>query len=252
VFNALAIRRVARLNAPVADRGPVERADWEIINGLAAAFARATGREWKDQPPPRALIAAGLARGGSGLTIEDLERAPHGIDLGPLRPSLLRRLETESGCVECAPPLLLDELRRLAAASDAPEDGALVLIGRRDIRSNNSWMHNAPRLIKGKPRHQLFMHPADLGARGIGDGAHVRVRSRAGSIETQAKSSDEMMPGVVCLPHGFGHGRPGVHLAHAQRVTGASYNDLSDPAALDHPSGNAALSGVSVWVEPLD
>ncbi|HZP68131.1 MAG TPA: molybdopterin-dependent oxidoreductase [Rudaea sp.] len=251
VFNALAVRRVARLNIPVAERSARERADWEIINGVAGAFARAAGREWQDQPPPRALIEAGLARGESGLTLQDLEQAPHGIDLGPLEPSLLRRLQTESGCIECAPPLLLEELRRFAADRALPHADALVLIGRRDIRSNNSWMHNAPRLIKGKPRHHLLMHPSDLSARGIGDGARVRVRSRTGSIETDARSSDDVMPGVVCLPHGFGHGRAGVRLTRAQAVAGESYNDLSDPLALDAASGNAALNGIPVWVEAI-
>ena len=252
IFNALAVRRVARLNMPVAERGEQERADWEIINGVAAAFARSAGKEWRDLPAPRSMIAAGLQRGASGLRIEDLENAPHGIDLGPLQPSLLRRLETASGCIECGPPLLLEELQRLAADGSHIGAGALRLIGRRDIRSNNSWMHNAPRLIKGKQRHHLLMHPDDLSARGIGDGARVRVRSRSGSIETEARASDTIMRGVACLPHGFGHGRDGMRIARAQTVAGESYNDLSDTALLDVPSGNAALSGVPVWVEALE
>ena len=251
IFNALAVRRVARLNQPVGARRADERADWEIVNGIGAAHARAAGREWRDLPAPRALIAAGLARGNSGLTIEDLEAAPHGIDLGPLQPNLLRRLETASGGIECAPPLLLAELQRLARGIAAPADGALRLIGRRDIRSNNSWMHNAPRLIKGKPRHHLLMHPDDLRERGIDEGARVRVRSRSGSIETEARASDSIMRGVACLPHGFGHGRGGTRMANAQSVAGESYNDLSDVTLLDAPSGNAALNGVPVWVETL-
>jgi anaerobic selenocysteine-containing dehydrogenase len=218
---------------------------------MAAAYARAAGKQWRDLPPPRVLIAAGLQRGNSGLRIEDLESAPHGVDLGPLQPSLLRRLETASGCIECAPPLLLAELERRAASTTARADGALCLIGRRDIRSNNSWMHNAPRLIKGKPRHHLLMHPHDLSARGIAEGARVRVRSRTGSIETEVRASDAIMPGVACLPHGFGHGRDGMRIARAQNVIGESYNDLSDAQLLDAPSGNAALSGVPVWVEPI-
>lgn len=252
IFNALAVRRVARLNMPIAERGEHERADWEIANGLAAAYARAAGKEWRDMPPPRTLIAAGLKRGNSGLSIDDLERAVHGVDLGPLQPSLLRRLETASGCIECAPPLLCAELQRLKEHVSVPADGALSLIGRRDIRSNNSWMHNAARLVKGKTRHHLLMHPDDLRTRGIADGARVRVRSRIGSIETEARGSDAIMPGVACLPHGFGHGRAGLRMARAQAVVGESYNDLSDAALLDVPSGNAALNGVPVWVEMLE
>ena len=249
IFNALAVRHVARLTSPVRERSADERADWEIVNGLGRAYAHAAAKKWHDLPPPRTLIAKGLQRGNSGLRIEDLEAAPHGIDLGPLRPSLLRRLETKSGRIECAPPLLLAELQRLAHSATTEDAGTLRLIGRRDIRSNNSWMHNAPRLIKGKPRHHLLMHPDDLRARGIGDGAQVRVRSHAGSVETQVRASDSMMPGVACLPHGFGHGGAGTRLARAQALPGESYNDLSDAAELDVPSGNAALNGFKIWVE---
>ena len=250
IFNAFAVRRVARLNVPVRERAAHERADWEIANGLGSAFAAASGKPWQPLPAPRTMIAAGLARGGSGLSIDDLEAAPHGIDLGPLRPSLLSRLETASGMIEAAPPALLTELQRLArqiVAGPAPVE--LKLIGRRDVRSNNSWMHNAPRLVKGKLRHQLMMHPDDLAQRSIQDGARVRIRSRVGEIETEVVASDEMMRGVVCLPHGFGHDRRGTRQTRAQLVRGASYNDLSDPMSLDAACGNAALNGLPVQVE---
>jgi anaerobic selenocysteine-containing dehydrogenase len=147
---------------------------------------------------------------------------------------------------------MLEELARLRAQiAEAAPAGSLALIGRREIRSNNSWMHNAPRLIKGKQRHHLLMHPDDLSTRGIEDGARVRVRSRTGSIETDVRASDAIMRGVACLPHGFGHARDGVRIARAQGVAGESYNDLSDAGLLDVPSGNAALSGVPVWVEAI-
>jgi len=137
-----------------------------------------------------------------------------------------------------------------AGCRDEPLDGALLLIGRREVRSNNSWMHNAPRLIKGKPRHQLHAHPDDLAARGLADGRRVRLRSATGAIETEVLASDAVMRGVVCLPHGYGHALEGVRLGHARTLPGESYNDLSDPAALDAPSGNAALNGIPVWLEP--
>ena len=250
IFNAFAVRRVARLNVPVRERAAHERADWEIANGLGSAFSAASGKPWQPLPAPRTMIAAGLARGGSGLSIDDLEAAPHGIDLGPLRPSLLSRLETASGMIEAAPPALLTELQRLARQIVAgPASVELKLIGRRDVRSNNSWMHNAPRLVKGKLRHQLMMHPDDLAQRSIQDGARVRIRSRVGEIETEVVASDEMMRGVVCLPHGFGHDRRGTRQTRAQLVRGASYNDLSDPMSLDAACGNAALNGLPVQVE---
>jgi len=169
-----------------------------------------------------------------------------------LRPNLLARLQTSSGSIECAPPLLLEELARLAQSmNDKQPTGALQLIGRREIRSNNSWMHNAPRLAKGKPRHHLLMHPDDLADRGIADGSVVRVRSRTGSIDIEVRASVALMRGVASLPHGFGHSRPGVRLSRAREVAGASYNDLSDPLALDIASGNAALSALPISVEPI-
>jgi anaerobic selenocysteine-containing dehydrogenase len=192
----------------------------------------------------------GLQRGGE-LRLADLEAAPHGLDLGPLLPSLVARLQTASRRIECAPPPLLAALAALDAGAAQSAPGALHLIGRRHVRSNNSWMHNAPRLVKGKPRHQLLLHPDDLAARGIADGARVRLRSRAGSVETDVQASTDVAPGVACLPHGFGHGAPDTRLARANEVVGANYNALSDPALLDGVSGNAALNGVEVWVEVL-
>ena len=253
VFNAFAVRRVARLSAPIREREPDERADWEIVNGLGAAYASAAHKTWHPLPPPRELIAQRLAGGESGLTIMDLDAAPHGIDLGPLQPSLLRRLETSDGKIDCAPPLFLAELGRLREITPTADgDDSLRLIGRRDIRSNNSWMHNAARLIKGKARHQLLMHPSDMQQRGLQDGAQVRVRSRVGELRTEVLRNEAMMPGVVSLPHGFGHQRGDTRMSLAQALTGESYNDLSDPDALDGASGNAALNGLSVRVEAAE
>lgn len=248
-FNAFAVRRVARLSLPLRERGDDERADWEILGGVGAAHAAANGKDWRVLPAPLELIAAGLQRGGSGLDIERLKAAPHGLDLGPLRPSLLSRLETASGRIECAPPLMLGELARLSASVPAAS-GTLHLIGRRHVRSNNSWMHNAQRLVKGKPRHQLLMNPLDLAARGLADGARVRVSSAVGSLVTDVVASEDLMPGVACLPHGFGHDRPGTGQRRAAALAGASYNDLSDPASLDGASGNAALNGLAIEVGP--
>jgi anaerobic selenocysteine-containing dehydrogenase len=198
------------------------------------------------------MIALSLARGDSGLSLDDLDAAPHGLDLGLLRPSLLARLQTPSGCIECAPPTLLSELERFAARerTDIATDG-LRLIGRREVRSNNSWMHNAPRLAKGKPRHQLLMHPDDMAARGLQDGGRVAVRSRVGEIRTEVVGDAGLMPRVACLPHGFGHGREGVQLARASALAGESYNDLTDPWAVEGGCGNAALNALSIEVQGL-
>ena len=249
VFNAFAVRRVARLNQPIRERHEHERADWEIINGVGAAFAKAMGKDWQTLPAPKHMIAMGLARGDSGLSMQELEAAEHGIDLGPLRPCLMQHLETASGKIDAAPDLLMQALATLSTEIIHADKNTLQLIGRRDIRNNNSWMHNSPRLVKGKARHQLLMHKNDLQQRELTDGNTVRVRSDTGEIFVEVKSCDDLMPGVVCLPHGFGHQREGLHMQQAEKIRGASYNDLTSAAELDGPSGNAALNGVRVWVE---
>ena len=253
VFNGFAVRNVARINLPLRERAADERADWEILNGLALAYAQAAGKEVRPLPAPPAMIAAGLKAGGSGITFEQLAASPHGLDLGPLKPSLLRRLQTESGCIECAPLLCLDALRELVSqpAAVGDTDFPLRLIGRRHVRSNNSWMHNAARLVKGPKRHALWLHPDDLAAAGIRSGQRVRLRSRVGAVEVDVEASEDLARGVACLPHGFGHQLDGVRLSLAREVPGANYNALSDPQRIDGPSGNAALNGTPVRVEPL-
>ncbi|MBM7060471.1 molybdopterin oxidoreductase family protein [Pseudomonas sp. UL073] len=253
-FNLFAVRNVTRFNEAVLDKPAGALHDWEIFVGLAQAFAARTGGELKPTMSPEQMIDMGLRFGPYGdrseqrLSLATLRDYPHGLDLGPLRTNLAERLKTADKTIQAAPPLLLADLRRLAV-QPLPQDGQLVLIGRRHVRSNNSWMHNYHRLVKGKPRHQLLMHPADLQRRGLSDGQLVRVRSRVGMIEVEVAASDEMMPGVVSLPHGWGHGRPGVRMAIAAAQPGASANDLTDERHLDAVSGNAALNGVPVEVE---
>jgi anaerobic selenocysteine-containing dehydrogenase len=252
-FNAFAIRRVARLSAPTQPLPEGALAQWQILDGVVRGLRAARGEAHASFAPPRELLAALLARGGSGITLEDLLAAPHGLDLGPLAPSLQRRLETASGAIECASPLLLDLFD--AAVNEAePQDAAfdLRLIGRRHVRSNNSWMHNAHRLVKGKPRHQLRMHPDDLCSRGLADGARVRVCSRVGAIVVEVQADPDLVRGVVSLPHGFGQRRDGVRLGLAASLDGASVNDLTDERWLDSGTGNAALNGVPVRVERVD
>ncbi|WBI91646.1 molybdopterin oxidoreductase family protein [Pseudomonas aeruginosa] len=253
-FNVFAVRNVTRFNEAVLPRPEGALHDWEIFVGLARAFAARNGLELKPTLEPQQMIDLGLRAGAYGyrsehrLSLATLREHPHGIDLGPLRPTLAPRLKTADQRIQAAPPLFVDDLQRFAA-QPLPASDQLLLIGRRHVRSNNSWMHNYHRLVKGKPRHQLLMHPRDLEGRGLVDGQRVRVRSRVGSVEVEVAASSEMMPGVVSLPHGWGHARPGVQLAIARAQAGVSANDLTDERHLDLLSGNAALNGLPVEVE---
>src|SRR5690606_12491103 len=190
------------------------------------------------------------AKNELNLSLSRLRDYPHGVDLGALKPNLAGRLKTADGRIQAAPALFLGDVQRFAAATRV-QPRQLVLIGRRHVRSNNSWMHNYHRLVKGKPRHQLLMHPADLDARGLLDGQRVRIRSRVGAVEVEVVASDELMQGVISLPHGWGHARQGVQMDIARAQPGASANDLTDERLLDSLSGNAVLNGVPVRVEAV-
>lgn len=253
-FNLLAVRNVTRFNRAILAKPEGALHDWEIFVGLARAFAERAALELNPTLPPAQMIDLALRKGPRGeaspwgLSLQALDAYPHGLDLGPLQPNLAARLRTPGQVVQAAPQVLLDDLQRLARQVPMAHD-QLLLIGRRHVRSNNSWMHNFHRLVKGKPRHQLLMHPQDLQQRQLEDGQWVRVRSRTGSLEVQVLASDEVMPGVVSLPHGYGHGRQGVRLQIAHAQPGVSANDLTDELLRDALSGNAALNGVPVQVE---
>ena len=252
VFNALAIRNVARHNPAVFEKPAEGRYDWEIFNALGAAYAKAAGVEYKAMPDPSVMVDAALRAGpyGKSLSLDLLKAATHGVDLGALAPSLLERLETPSGKIECAPAAFVADLKRVEGdlIGRAISRDALLLVGRRHLRSNNSWMHNSHRLTKGPRRDQLWIHPDDAARRSIADGDEVVLASRVGEIRVAAKVTDRVMAGTVCLPHGFGQRREGVRLALASTLAGASYNDVSDEAAIDPLSGNAAVNALPVSV----
>jgi anaerobic selenocysteine-containing dehydrogenase len=191
----------------------------------------------------------GLRRGLKGLSLAKLKAAPHGIDLGPLESRLPGRLGTKDRKLALAPKLYLDDLPRLARRFEQAANG-LVMIGRRHLRSNNSWMHNSERLVKGPPRCTLMIHPDDAAKRGLADGATARVATTKGAIELPVEVTDTMMPGVVSVPHGWGHGRRGAQLRVAATVPGASVNDVIDSSRIDELSGTSALTGQPVEVTP--
>jgi anaerobic selenocysteine-containing dehydrogenase len=190
-----------------------------------------------------------VAPGVAPLTLDVLLDHPHGVDLGPLEPRLPEVLRTPSGMIELDAEPILADLPRLHAALDRTPPEA-VLVGRRDLRSNNSWMHNLEVLVKGKPRCTLHVHPDDAERWGLTDGATARVTARAGAVEVPVEVTDGIRAGVVSLPHGWGHHLPGARLGVAARHAGVNSNVLTDETVVDVPSGNAILNGIPVEVVP--
>ena len=183
-----------------------------------------------------------------GLTLERLKQAPDGIDRGALTPRLDEVLQTASGRIELAPEYICADIPRLRERLSREPQG-LGLVSRRHVRSNNSWMHNLPALMTGRDRCTLLIHPDDATRRGLADGDLARIRSQAGSVEVPVEVSDEMLPGVVSLPHGWGHDKPGVRLSVAREHAGACNNVLAPGTLIDVPSNNAAINGIPVEVE---
>jgi anaerobic selenocysteine-containing dehydrogenase len=184
-----------------------------------------------------------------GLTLEKLAALPNGIDMGPLEPRLPGLLKTQSGKIELAPAYITGDIPRLRLRL-ARRDAGLVLVSRRHVRSNNSWMHNAPSLVTGKDRCTLLVHPDDARAAGLVDGERAKVTSQAGSIVAPVEVSDEMRPGVVCLPHGWGHDKPGTRVGVASEHAGVCNNIIAPGELVDVLSGNAIVNGIPVSVSP--
>jgi anaerobic selenocysteine-containing dehydrogenase len=267
---------LARLSLILSGQGA--GADTSVVDGLliGAMLTRATrdggvlaGRDPAeleaqldgDRPEDRALDA--MLRTGpygdrfgevpDGLSLRKLQEHPHGIDLGPLTPQLPAALRTQDGRVALAPEPIAADVDRLRAHLDAgpPEaNGHLLLVGRRHVRSNNSWMHNLEVLVKGKPRCTLQIHPDDASRLGIAEGGTAKVASRVGVVEAPVEITDDVMAGVVSLPHGWGHGVEGTRMDVAARYAGVNTNLLTDGERLDPLSGNAALNGIPVTVSP--
>jgi anaerobic selenocysteine-containing dehydrogenase len=185
-----------------------------------------------------------------GLTLAELEAKPHGVDLGPLQPRVPEVLRTPSGNIELAPQPCIDDVARLREVLERPAP-ELVLVGRRDLRSNNSWMHNLEVLVKGKDRCTLHVHPDDARRAGLTDGAPARVSSEAGAIVVPIEVTDAVRPGVVSLPHGWGHDRDGTRLRVASARAGVNSNVLARTDLFDPLSGNAVLNGLPVQLEPV-
>lgn len=268
IFHTLAVRNTARWSPALFPRGEDQRHEWEIARDLVLALSRRSGRRlgWRRmvrlRASPRLTVDVLLRSSGRRLSVRRLARTPGGVDLGPLEPRLPGRLPdgpatrtpSRDKVVSLAPAVVTDGLAalraRLPELRHAADGDELLLIGRRHQRDNNSWMHNTERLTRGRPRHQLLMHPDDLAVRGLADGSLVTVTSEVSSVQVEVRATDEVMRGVVSLPHGYGHRRPGVRLNRAVEVPGVTMNDLTDPSRVEGVSGNAVLNGVPVVVTP--
>jgi anaerobic selenocysteine-containing dehydrogenase len=271
-FYQLSIRNIANYSPALMDPPPGMLQEWEtllaltaIVTGqgadadigaiddmVAAELARLSGAEPEaGLRGPERMLDILLRAGPYDLTLADLKDAPHGIDLGPLAPRLPEVLRTPSGKVELAPPAIVADVERLLTAMAEHSNGGMVLIGRRDLRSNNSWMHNLPMLVSGPERCTAWLHPDDVARLGLAAGELVRVSSRAGAVELPFEMTEDVMPGVVSIPHGWGHGGPDMQIQVAGDHAGVNSNVLADETLLDPISGNAVLNGIPVELAPV-
>jgi anaerobic selenocysteine-containing dehydrogenase len=244
VIQTLIQREVTYEASPVAGRDPAE-----LLEALEPRHGPERVLDFMLRSGP---YGDGFGSEPHGLSLERLEESPHGIDLGPLQPRLPDVLRTSSGKVELAPEVIVADLDRLRAAMSRERNGGMVLIGRRQLRSNNSWMHNLPALVKGKERCTLHIHPDDAERLGLADGESARISSAAGSLEAPVETTEDIMPGVVSIPHGWGHDAAGVRMGVASAHAGVNSNVLADESMLEPLSGNAVLNGIPVEVSALD
>ena len=226
-------------------RTPIHGRDADEI--VAATDGRHGPKRWLDFLIRTGAYGDAYGSDPDGLSLAVLRDSPHGIDLGPLQPRLPADVMHPHGKIDLAPQMILDDVGRLHAVLAGTAHDRLRLIGRRHVRSNNSWMHNIDVLVRGKERCTLMIHPDDAALRGLIDGASAIVASSSGSVDAVVDVTDEMMPGVVSIPHGWGHDYEGTMLSTAHKRPGVNVNRLSTGAA-DPLSGNAELNAIPVTV----
>jgi anaerobic selenocysteine-containing dehydrogenase len=254
---AFSVRNVAKYSDAVVPRAPHERHDWEILTELAARLfvpgaLRAVATAAARRLTPERLLDLLLRAGPYRLSLSKLRAAPHGMDLGPLDAgAFAHRIATPDGAIDLAPDEFVREARNQLAVDVDKASTGLVLIGRRQMRSNNSWLHNSLRLVKGPDRCTLIVHPSDAAERHLATGGLARLDTDKGSVIVPVEVTDDIRPGVVSLPHGWGHDRDGTRLSVASAHAGASVNDVTSTEHLDSLSGNAAFNGLPVRVTAL-
>ncbi len=254
-FNSFAVRNTLKYSPPMYPKRDDQRHDWEILHTLAS---RLTGKENASFTPEWVLDTALKASlyGQEGLNLEKLLAHPHGIDLGPLTPCLDDRIRTADGAIQLAPSLYLADLERLKSHALAGEashpEFPLALVSRRLARSHNTWTQNSKRLVKGRNPCTVQVHPTDADASGIQSGDWVSVVSRVGRVRVEVEVTDDMCPGVISIPQGWGHHRPETRMRVAAGQPGVSINSLTDHRLVDELTGNAVFNGVPVRLEYLE
>jgi anaerobic selenocysteine-containing dehydrogenase len=273
-FWSFSMRNYAKYSAPVLPLEDGQLEEWKILAKLALiaqgvgadaevaladdlvidTLARSAGgfdvSVLAPRVGPERILDFMLRTGPYGLTLDELMTHEHGLDLGALEPRLPDALRTPSGNVDLAPEPIVSDVPRLRAALDRSRNGGFVLIGRRHLRSNNSWMHNVNVLVKGKAQCTLQVNPGDASRVGLADGGSAKVSSRVGAVVADVEVTDAVMPGVVSLPHGWGHDAPGMQMSIASAHAGVNSNLLADEELFDAISGNAVLNGIPVEVVP--
>ena len=258
-FNNFAVHNVAKYSPALFAKKKSAKHDWEIYLELAkrldkkAPLTTKIERRLVKTLGPKFLLDQGLRRGPyAGMNLNKLKKKPHGLDLGTLKRMLPQAIKHKDKQIHLNIDFYQADLARVQTMMQDYDDKQILLIGRRHVRSNNSWLHNSYRLVKGKPRCTLMLHPETAKEYGIEDGQNVKVTSRVGSVMIVAEVTDELMPRVVSIPHGWGHGRKGVRQKIAQAHAGVSVNDLTDDTLIDQLSGNAAVNGVPVQLQAIE
>ncbi|MEM8894135.1 MAG: molybdopterin-dependent oxidoreductase [Bacteroidota bacterium] len=251
VFHNLAVHNHTKFSPALFPIGSDRKYDWQIYKELGERFNKMSAvKKLADKlVTPEVMVDQGLKRGPYDIRLKDLRKNPHGVDLGPLQPVLPKQIFTQDRKVDMTPQVMVDGLKALSF--DTPPEDKLQLIGRRHLRSNNTWMHNSERLVKGPKRCTAMIHPDDAEKLGIVNGELIDVHNEYGKVQIEAELTPTLMPGVISIPHGWGHNRDGIGWHTAKQHSGVSVNDLTSDQEIDAVSGNAAVNGVYVEVSKI-
>ena len=249
-FHNLAVHNTAKYSSPAVEKEEGTKYDWEIFNGLTKAYnALLEESEDMQEFTLEQMLEFALMSSSKGISLQHLKDHPHGIDLGPLTPKLPEGVLLESKLMDILPDVYHQAAKKLVqTVEEKTTDNRLLLIGRRHLRSNNSWLHNSYRMVKGRDRCTALIHPEDAVQHSIKDGESIVVRSRVGAIEIKAELTDEMMPGTISIPHGWGHHRDGIQMDIAAAHAGVSINDIIDEELVDELCGVSVINATPVTI----